>query len=64
MSEPTPRCPFCNHKSVIPDGHCNWYCNHCRATFDGVDDGDVGYGPPSRRIERQERNNLQRKVRR
>lgn len=34
------------------DGHC--FCEHCRITFDPVDDGDVTYGDPARYAERKE----------
>ena len=32
-----------------------FYCHHCRLEFAQTDDGDVGYGRPSKRLERRER---------
>lgn len=55
MTIPAPRCPFCSSPAVIPDGPRNWWCHDCKRTFDGIDDGDIGYGRPDKRIERQER---------
>ena len=26
-----------------------YYCHYCQMPYDGEEDGDVGYGPPSRR---------------
>lgn len=49
-----PRCPQCNQQSAHPSGR-NYYCSNCRQEFDPTDDSDIGYGPPSRRIEREER---------
>lgn len=50
------RCPRCNRKSSTPHAGCHvWYCHVCRMAFEAIDDGDVGYGRPSRRLEREER---------
>jgi len=51
-----PACPWCNteqHVRLI--GHRHFYCNKCKREFDGEDDGDVTYGRPSKRLEREER---------
>lgn len=51
-----PLCPWCktaNHVRTI--GHRHFYCGKCRREFDGVDDGDISYGRPEKRMERQER---------
>ncbi|MBN2133636.1 MAG: hypothetical protein JW741_29310 [Sedimentisphaerales bacterium] len=50
-------CPRCGHRTVTTSGANDhaWYCHDCRMEFEDVDDGDVGYGPPDRRLRREER---------
>lgn len=54
-----PRCPWCHTaKQVQPaGGERVFYCRRCSRMFDTGDDGidTISYGPPSRRIEREER---------
>lgn len=60
-----PPCPWCKTpKRVYPHGERNFQCLECKRIFDAVDDGDVSYGPPSRRIEREERAKERRKLKR
>jgi len=51
----TGRCPKCGRKSYLSGSgsHC-WYCHYCQMEFEDIDDGDLGYGQPSKRLERQE----------
>lgn len=59
----TPRCPWCNtarHVSSSATTLRAWYCGKCRREFEPEDDGDLGYGRPERRLERQEREAEQR----
>ena len=56
--ECSPRCPWCNTtKHVRPSGtsYRAWYCGRCGKEFEPEDDGDIGYGRPSKRLERKER---------
>lgn len=50
-----PKCFRASGLSDLPNG--NKWCTHCAMGFDpnDDDDGDIGYGSPSRRMERQER---------
>jgi transposase-like protein len=51
-----PKCPWCGtNKHVRLTGFRHFYCANCAREFDDSDDGDIGYGSPSRRIEREER---------
>ena len=52
-----PRCPLCGRIEAVISaaGRGRWYCRHCGMEFDDEDDGDIGYGPPDRRLRRQER---------
>lgn len=53
----TARCPRCGRRTATPSAanpHA-WFCHHCTMEFEDVDDGDVGYGRPEKRIEREER---------
>ncbi len=50
-----PRCPRCRSSRMRKLGEKHYFCVECRAESDGIDDGDVGYGRPSKRLERQER---------
>ena len=55
----TAKCPKCGHTTHTPSfGKDRWYCHDCQMEFESEDDGDVGYGSPSRRLERQERQSL------
>lgn len=55
MSVPiAPRCPRCNQQSAHPSGRY-YLCTNCRMEFDPSDDGTIAYGPPDRRINREER---------
>ena len=57
-----PPCPWCKtSRKVYPHGDRNFQCLECKRIFDAVDDGDASYGPPSRRIEREEREQERRK---
>lgn len=59
------KCPKCGRTTSTPgDRQHVWYCHHCRAYFEDVDDGDVGYGRPEKRLERAERQGTNRRVRR
>ena len=58
-TQPNPKCPKCGKRNVRPSGDRNWFCGECRMEFDPTDDGEVGYGSPSRRLEREERNRKQ-----
>jgi len=51
------RCPRCGRltNTASAENDHAWYCHHCRMAFEAVDDGDVGYGPPDRRLRREER---------
>lgn len=49
-----PDCPKCgDNRRVYIDGS-NYWCRRCNVGFDPCDDGDVGYGPPWRRLMREE----------
>jgi transposase-like protein len=52
-----PKCPLCkrrSHTKSARNAH-TFYCHHCLKEFEDLDDGDVCYGRPSRRLEREER---------
>lgn len=50
------RCPKCNRRTVTTaSGKNRWYCHGCKMEFEDEDDGTIGYGSPSRRLEREER---------
>jgi hypothetical protein len=53
----TPPCPFCRSKQTYEHGDrpTQFQCGPCGAIFDTEDDGDVTYGSPSKRMEREER---------
>jgi hypothetical protein len=57
----TPRCPRCNRRGSTNEGTI-CYCHHCKMQFDSQDDGTVGYGDPSRRIEREERQAARKRI--
>lgn len=51
-----PNCLWCGtNKHVAEVGPHHFYCGKCKREFDDVDDGDIGYGRPSKRKEYQER---------
>jgi hypothetical protein len=72
IAAPLPPCPWCKTvRHVQPAGQPrSFYCRKCRREFDDGDDGDspggdtIGYGRPDRRLEREERQKLQREMRR
>jgi len=50
-------CPRCNRPTAAPSAanpHA-WYCHECKVEFEDVEDGIIGYGPPSKRLEREEK---------
>lgn len=50
------RCVNCGRRKTLqPMSNGNHFCSHCSAVMDFRDDGDIGYGPPDRRINRHER---------
>jgi tRNA(Ile2) C34 agmatinyltransferase TiaS len=53
--ETIPPCPKCgSNKHAYPDGERNFWCTSCKVCYDGIDDGEIGYGRPSKRMEREE----------
>jgi transposase-like protein len=63
MSE-VPICPWCrNAKHVQASGENAkaFHCRGCHRSFEAEDDGDVTYGSPSKRIEREERHTQRRR---
>jgi ribosomal protein L37AE/L43A len=49
-------CPKCGRRShTRGDGKDVWYCHDCSMYFEAIEDGDISYGPPDRRINREER---------
>ncbi len=56
VCEPMPACPRCGAKSRTPaNGKDRWYCHECHMEFEAGDDGTIGYGPPDKRLRREER---------
>ena len=58
----TPKCPRCHsthHVRESGNNHHVFYCGKCGREFEDVDDGEVGYGRPDRRLIRKE-NGLQK----
>jgi ribosomal protein L37AE/L43A len=54
--EDTPACPMCgSDKNVRVHGSHDFTCMNCKMDFDGIDDGDIAYGRPEKRMEREER---------
>ena len=50
------RCPRCGRQThTAGDQPHVWYCHQCGMYFDDSEDGDVGYGRPEKRLEREER---------
>lgn len=62
----TPRCPKCGTPKHVQDGSQlkTFYCRKCGIEFEADDDGDIGYGRPSKRIEREERQAQRKAVKR
>jgi len=53
------RCPKCGRRSTTASaGNHRWYCHHCRMEFEDQDDGDITYGRPEKRLERDEARSL------
>jgi hypothetical protein len=53
-----PRCVRCHsprHVRASGSTPRAYYCGRCRIEFEAEDDTDIGYGPPDRRLLRQER---------
>ena len=50
-------CVKCGAMTAATSGESGdqFYCHHCRLEFAQTDDGDLGYGRPSKRLERCER---------
>lgn len=50
------RCPRCNTPSETETNRPHaYYCHRCQMEFEAIDDSDIGYGRPSKRLERKER---------
>ena len=59
------KCPKCGRKTATPWGDGDdFYCHRCKMAFSPIDDGEVGYGPPSRRVERKEQRQKPKQKRR
>ncbi len=59
-----PPCPWCRtprHVQTSGSTMKALYCRRCGREFEAEDDSDIGYGPPDRRLLREERR-LQRKA--
>jgi transposase-like protein len=52
-----PRCPWCKTAKHVQEAEQIrvFFCRKCRREFDNSEDGTIGYGSPSRRMEREER---------
>ncbi len=63
---PVPRCPQGHAaKYVRPNGDRLWFCGQCDMLFDDSgDDGDISYGLPSRRLDRDEKHKERERERR
>jgi len=62
-STSSPKCPWCNTRKHVRTSGTNrhaFYCGRCGREFEDVDDGDVAYGRPDRRMIRQEEGRLKR----
>ena len=56
QAAPIPRCPKCGtNKHAYTHGEREFWCRKCNVLYDGIDDGDVGYGAPDKRMNREER---------
>jgi len=62
-----PKCPRCGTDKCVHASNANlkaFYCRRCKCEFEANDsDGDIGYGRPSKRMEREERRREKRKAR-
>jgi transposase-like protein len=59
----TPKCPRCHSaRRVITSGTTMraWWCHKCQIEFEPEDDSDIGYGPPDKRMIREEKRSLRR----
>ena len=64
MATTTPNCPMCrNNRHVVASGQRLWYCSEHKMEFDGVEDGDISYGRPEKRLERKEQRKERQKER-
>ena len=55
-TEPLPPCPWCKTaKKVYKHGERDFVCLGCKRIFDGIDDGEIGYGRPEKYAQRNER---------
>jgi len=54
------RCPKCGRRTATKHNASPraWWCHHCKMAFEPDDDGDISYGPPDRRMLREERRRL------
>jgi DNA-directed RNA polymerase subunit RPC12/RpoP len=57
-------CPQCGDRRLAKIDDRLYRCAKCGAYTDGEDDGDVAYGPPDRRLRRQERQRERRHAKR
>ena len=57
IAETVPPCPWCHtDKHIQPAGQLRtFYCRKCCREFDDSEDGTIGYGRPSKRLEQEER---------
>ena len=64
MSADDARCPKCGRFTCVKHNASSraWWCLHCKMAFEPDDDGDISYGQPSRRLEREERQKLRKKL--
>jgi len=51
------KCPRCGHLTSTKHNATPraWWCHECKMPFEPEDDGDISYGPPDRRMRREER---------
>ena len=58
----TPKCPWCGTAKHTREGSQpkTWYCGKCSKEFEAEDDGDITYGRPEKRMEREERQRARR----
>lgn len=66
LSQQPPKCLWCHSAKHVSPGSTEktWWCSNCGIEFDPVDDGDVSYGPPDRRMRREERRRERKEARR
>lgn len=64
VQEESAKCPKCHRIShTQAAGKARWYCHHCRMEFEALDDGDVTYGRPEKRLEREEQQKARQRTR-